>query len=305
MAVLRQPSPGNRARIASERVLRLAERQWGVVARWQLTQCGVGGSAISRWVAAGRLHRVYPGVYAVGHRAISTEGRLLAAVLYAGRGAALSHATAASWLGLISYLPDTTHVTSPRRRRSRVGVRVHRARDFDRVRHRGLPVTPVARTLVDFAAIAPLEQVRKAVAEADYMRILDLDGIDVIARRGRAGSARLKRALVLHRPQYAQTLSPLEDRFLDLCSLHRLPFPEVNMIVADHKVDALWRRQRVIVELDGRQAHGTEVRMANDRDRDLALRSAGYSVLRYSWRQVTQEPAAVAADVRRALRERG
>lgn len=170
--------------------------------------------------------------------------------------------------------------------------------------HRGLPVTPVARTLVDFAAMAPLGQVRKAVAEADYMRVLDLDGIDVITRRGRTGSAKLKRALALHWPQYAQTLSPLEDRFLDLCRCHRIPLPEVNVIVAGHKVDALWRQQRVIAELDGRRAHGTEARMANDRDRELALRAGGYSVLRYSWRQVTRQGPEVAADVRRALRER-
>lgn len=82
-------------------LLRVADRQWGVVARWQLENCGLSGTTISRWVAAGRLHRVHPGVYAVGHRAVCREGRLLAAVLYAGRGAALSHASAASWWGLL------------------------------------------------------------------------------------------------------------------------------------------------------------------------------------------------------------
>jgi very-short-patch-repair endonuclease len=171
--------------------------------------------------------------------------------------------------------------------------------------HKGLPVTPVARTLLDFASVAPLDRTRKAVAEADYLRLLDLDAIGEFVGMGSAGSAGLRKALSLHRPEYARTLSPLEDRFLDLCRRHRLPLPEVNVIVADHKVDALWRQQRVVVELDGRRAHGTEARMANDRDRELALRSGGYSVLRYSWRQVTQEHAAVAADVRCALRERG
>ena len=87
------------------RILRMAERQWGVIARWQLLECGLSVAAISRWVSAGRLHRIYPGVYAVGHAALSTEGILLAAILYAGPGAALSHASAAHWWGLLLYCP--------------------------------------------------------------------------------------------------------------------------------------------------------------------------------------------------------
>jgi hypothetical protein len=304
MALLSQSTPGNRARIALERVLRLADRQWGVIARWQLERCGVSGSAISRWVASGRLHRIYPGVYAVGHRAISIEGRLLAAVLYAGRGAALSHATAARWWNLIPYLPDTAHVTSPRRRRSLNSVRVQHAPGIVRVVHRGLPVTTVARTLLDLASVAPLDRLRAAVAEADYQRRLDLDAIDALMVNGRSGSATLRRALALHHPQYAHTLSPLEDRFLDLCVRHRIPLPEVNVMIAGHKVDAVWRERRLVVELDGEPAHGTEVRIARDRDRELTLRTAGYSVLRYSWRQVTRERSVVAADIRRGLQHR-
>jgi very-short-patch-repair endonuclease len=305
MAGSSESTLGNRTRIHLIRVLRLAERQWGVVARWQLEQCGLSSAAISRWVASGRLHRIYPGVYAVGHRAICTEGRLLAAVLYAGPGAALSHASAASWWGLLSYLPSSTHVCSPVQRQSPKGVCVHRAKRIDRVMRHGIPVTPVARTLVDFASIAPLESVRKAVAEADYWRILDLSAIDALTGMGRAGSTRLKRALELHRPQYARTLSPLEDRFLDLCRRHRIPLPEVNLTVCGYKVDALWRAERVIVELDGRSAHGTDARMERDRGRELALRAGGCWVLRYSWRQVTREGPAVAEDVRRVLKTRG
>src|SRR5215217_5719845 len=117
MAGSSQSSPGNRDQIALTRrfqcVARLAERQWGVVADWQLTQCAVSKSAIARWVAAGRLHRIYPRVYAVGHTALCMEGQLLAAILYAGPGAALSHGSAAYWWGLLPYLPDAIDVTSP------------------------------------------------------------------------------------------------------------------------------------------------------------------------------------------------
>src|SRR3954447_14529294 len=164
MAGSTQSTSGKRTRIALTRVLRLAEAQWGVIARWQLEQCGISTGAIARLAAPRRLHRIYPGVYALGHRAICTEGRLLAAILYAGPGAALSHASSTHWWGLLPYVPDTVHVTSPRRRRSLEGVRVHHRGSVERVMHRGLPVTPVARTLLDFASVAPLAAVRKAVA---------------------------------------------------------------------------------------------------------------------------------------------
>src|SRR5438552_1548927 len=196
-----------RMRITPTRLLQLAEGQWGVVARWQLERCGLSAAPISSWAASGRLRRIYPGVYAVGHRALPLEGRLLAVVLYAGPGAALSHASAAHWWGLLPHLPEITDVTSPRRRRSIEAVRVHRAERLERAMHRGLPVTPVARTLLDFAAVAPLGQVRKAVAEADFKHWLDLAAIDEVTGVGRPGSAKLRRALAFHRPEFARTKS--------------------------------------------------------------------------------------------------
>ena len=167
--------------------------------------------------------------------------------------------------------------------------------------HRGLPVTPVARTLVDFAGLAGSVRVRKAVAEADFQRRLDLDDIESITRNGLKGSASLRRALTHHSPEYARTLSPLEDRFLDLCRRHRLQLPEVNVELCGYLVDVLWRGERLVVELDGSAGHGTDAQRTRDHARDLALRAAGYRVHRYSWRQVTRERPAVAADIRRAL----
>jgi very-short-patch-repair endonuclease len=308
MAGSSESIPGNREQINLTRVMRavleLAERQWGVAAQWQLRKRGLSTSAISRWVYSGRLQRIHAGVYAVGHRVLCVEKQLLAAILYAGHGAALSHTSAAHGWELLPYLPKTVGVVSPRQRRSLPDVRVHRARRVGRVMHRGLPVTPVARTLLDLASVAPLDRVRKAVAEADFQRRIDREAINAITGVGRPGSARLKKALSRHRPEYARTLSPLEDRFLDLCRRHLIPFPEVNVVVAAYMVDALWRNEGLIVELDGGPAHGTEAQMARDLDRELALRAAGDSVLRYSWRQVTQQGAGVAADVRRALRKR-
>jgi very-short-patch-repair endonuclease len=167
--------------------------------------------------------------------------------------------------------------------------------------HKGLPVTPVEKTLLDLASVAPLERVRKAVAEADFRQRLDLGAIDRVTGVGRPGSAKLKRALALHRPEYARTRSELEILFLDLCRRHRLPLPEVNVKVGPHTVDALWRAERLVVEVDGGDGHTSYAQMQRDRQRDLDLRRAGNSVLRYSWRQVRRQHAEVAADVRRAL----
>jgi len=301
-----QSSCENRKRIALtrlfHRIVRIAERQWGVIADWQLIECGMSRPAITRWVASGRLHRIYPRVYAVGHTALCTEGRLLAAVLYAGPGAALSHASAAHWWGCLPYVPDPLDVSTPRRRRSLADVRVHIPGRIERVMLRGLPVTPVPRTLLDFASVAPLARVRKAVAEADFLQLLDLGAIDAVTGIGRAGSARLNRALALHRFEYARTRSDLEDLFLDLCRRHRLPFPEVNVRVGVHTVDALGRNERVVVEVDGGDGHSSYAQMQRDRERDLYLRQRGYMVRRYAWRQVKARHAAVAADVRRSLR---
>jgi very-short-patch-repair endonuclease len=67
-------------------------------------------------------------------------------------------------------------------------------------------------------------------------------------------------------------------------------------------VDAAWFEQRVVVELDSHLAHGTPSKLENDHRRDLELRAAGYTVLRYTWQQVTQTPERVVADLRRELR---
>src|SRR4051812_36369972 len=138
----------------------LAARQHGVVCRAQLHACGLGDRAIHDRVAAGRLHRVHRGVYAVGHMALTRDGRLLAAVLACGPGAVLSHATAASVWGLRHSNAARIHVTVPSAagRSGPAIVRLHRVatlRDEHRTRVGRLPVTTPARTLFDLAATVP------------------------------------------------------------------------------------------------------------------------------------------------------
>ena len=293
-----------RARQDKLAVAALAGRQWGVIARAQLERTGVGRMTISRWLQDGHLHRLYPGVYAVGHRALSIEGRLAAALLYAGPGAMLSHATAAWWWGLWEAAPSRIHVSAPGRRRSVPGLAVHGRRRLERVWHRRLSVTTVAQTLLDLAIDAAPMALRRALAEAEYRRLVKLDAVAAVARRGVAGSAALNTAVTSHRPELALTRSRLEERFLALCEAEAIPIPQVNATVCGLEVDALWEEQRVVVELDGGAAHGTPAAVERDRRRELRLRVAGYLVLRYSRGQVSTQPRTVAADLRRTLAAR-
>ena len=118
---------------AKVRLAEVAARQWGVVSVAQLAEMGIGRAVVSRWAEERRLHRIYPRVYAVGHPALGLEGRLAAALFYAGSGAALCGVTAGSWMGLLGAQPRRVHVAIPGRRRSLRDVRVHEQRSLERV----------------------------------------------------------------------------------------------------------------------------------------------------------------------------
>ncbi len=280
----------------------LAARQWGRLHRRQLKDAGVSDAMISRWVADGYLHRVLPRVYAVGHTASGPEADLAAALLYAGPGAMLSHATAAWWWELIDRQPPQLHVSTPRSCSSpALHIEIHGRRELPRLLHRRLPVATVAQTLLDLATQTTERRLKRALAEADFRRLLDPRAIEALLRQGQRGGVALRRALHRYQPDLAHTRSELEHRFLELCESGSLPRPELNATVCGLMVDALWRDQKVVVELDGQAAHGTAAQMGRDHSRDLTLRAAGFTVLRYTWRQITREAGLVLVDLRRAL----
>jgi very-short-patch-repair endonuclease len=276
----------------------VAGRQFGRVRGDQLS---VNRSTIARWVADGYLHGELPGVYAVGHAASTTESKLAAALLYAGRGAMLSHGTAAWWWGLINYPPRVIHVSTANRRKSRTGIQIHERRRVERVERNGLPVTSVAQTLVDFAAEIEHGLLRFALANADYHDLLDVSAVEAVCGRGTPGSARLKRALAAHRPELAYARGRNERLLIELCESHHLPLPKLNVYRHGWLVDAVWDAQRLVVELDDYGGHRTRAQLESDHRRDLELRAAGYIILRYTGRQLTETPDAVALDIRQHL----
>ncbi len=275
----------------------VAARQSGRISFDQLRTTGVGRATITAWRRSGYLHRVLPRVYAVGHEGGSIEADLAAALLYAGPRAMLSHGTAIWWLELLKYPPAQIQVSTPRRVQSRADIVVHGDRRLERIWHNRLAMTTPSQAILDFAATGPPDLLRLVLANADYHDLLDVDQLLRMTGRGIAGSAALKHALDIHLPQLAHTRSDLEILLLTFCEAQRVPIPDINVYVHGFLLDAIWREQRVVVEVDGWRGHRTPAQLYANHQRDLELRARGHVVLRYAKRQFRIAPAAVAKDL--------
>jgi very-short-patch-repair endonuclease len=280
----------------------LAEHQHGLIARRQLLSLGVPQRTITSWISLGILIRVVPRVYSLEHRDATVERDLLGAILYAGPGAMLSHATAAWWRGLIDHRPcGPIEVSTPRHVRSLNGLRVYGRREVERTVYRGVPITGPAQTVLDLAATQEMRLLRRALAVLDYRRELDLETLDALSGRGRPGSAPLRRALGIHQPRLAYTNGRFEEDFVHLCERFRVPIPRVNVYVHGVLVDAYWPRDALVVELDGGRNHSTRAQRRVDKRKELTLREHGITVVRYDWDLLHDEPKRICRDLTRQL----
>jgi very-short-patch-repair endonuclease len=290
------------------RVAGIARRQHGVITIRQLEVAGLGRNAVTLRVRAGRLHRLYRGVYAVGHLALSSEGQWMAAVLACGKrdpsldvgatesvlgywGATLSHRSAAELWQLLRATegPIDVSVAAGGGRKKQAGIRVHRPRALQPASVtlcKGIPVTTPGRTIADLhrasrggIRLISSRELRRAVRQAGVLGLpIDVElGLD-------------------------RTRSDLEGAFLELCRRHHLPFPEVNVRIGPHLVDFLWRNRMLVVETDGYAYHRGRIAFEDDRARDLDLRARGFEVIRLAEKQVNEEPGLVAEVVGAALR---
>lgn len=262
----------------------VAARQHGVVTAAQLREPGLTSGAISYRVRTGGLHPVYRGVYALGHARLSREGRWMAAVLAAGDGAVLAGLSAAvlweSWRRRV----QGVDVLAPTQRRSHRGVRVHRARTLDprdvTVRD-GIPVTTVARTLVDLTDVLTPAQLANVIHEAAFRTRFDSAATRAAMERasGRRRLAVLEQALALNADGSAGTRSALEDRFLALAREAGLPAPLTNaaVVAGGRRFEVDFRWSTLCVEVDG-GGHARARTRREDRARDAALRAAGYTI---------------------------
>lgn len=289
-------------------IAEIAERQHGVVARWQLLGLGVGRGAIARRLEADRLHLIHRGVYAVGHRRITQMGWWMAAVLACGPDAVLSHRSAAVLWGILEGSPTRVDISVPRQRGGRDGVRLHLASldEDERTVRAGIPVTTVARTLLDLAAVLQPHELNRALERAEALRLSDRTPLVALIERhrGRRGTANLK-AAIKEGLRPAVTKSELERRFLSLLDEAELPRPQTNVWLnlggEWMEVDCAWPEQRVIVELDGRTYHQTTAAFERDRKRDRRAQAHGWRPIRVTDRALRQEPDALVADVRALL----
>lgn len=272
----------------------LARRQHGVLSIRQLRRLGYSYSSVQRAAAAGRLHRLHHGVYAVGHTSLSLQGWCLAAVLASGSGALLSHCSAGWLLGLIPTRPVPIHVTTPVPRKRRGSIRIHHSRTLintDRALEQGIPVTSVARTALDLAAVVRFRSLRRLLRRSEELEVFDLaDFRSVLARnRGHRGAFPLERALAIYEPPRF-TRSELEREFLRLVEEAVLPRPVTAFVVAGYELDVYWPELRFAVELDVYDTHGTHESFEEDRRRDEDLKLAGVELVRVTGRRLEREP---------------
>jgi hypothetical protein len=296
-----------RTRVGHGALAELAAKQHGVVSTGQLGELGYGKNSVAKAASVGRLHRIHRGVYVVGHRRLTWEGRCMATVLAAYPSVA-SHRSAGWLWGLLQSRPDTMHVTCRKSRHAERTFVTHAA-DLTRVdltRRDGIPVTSLPRTILDLAADSPQRTVARYIRRADDDKVFDLRAMEELLERSRGhrGRAKVLAALETYEDSPAFTRSDLERRFLEVVTAAGLPAPSMNYATEGFELDAYWADHRFAVELDVYSTHGSRLSFEEDRERDDALLHAGIETTRVTGKRLEREPATVAESLRAHLARR-
>jgi hypothetical protein len=296
---------------ATVRLAELAARQHAIVDLTDLETLSIGRPTAGRWASAGRLHRLYPGVFSVVPPSLlSEEGEWLAAVKAGGPHAALSHGPAgqAQWI-VDRSLHRAMHVTvSDRVRRRPEGIVIHRPRLYDPsvdvIVRQGIPMTTPTRTVWDLAATDLPSVTRRAYERAEAKSRIDRTRLRELlaAKPHHRGAGLLHRLLAQGYLPLARVRTWLEQLLIHICSEHGLPQPAVNVPLLGYEADFLWEREKFVVEADGGD-HLTPRQRDKDNERDIAFGRAGYLVRRYSSTAMGHEPR-VEREVRSILLER-
>jgi very-short-patch-repair endonuclease len=290
---------GGEASTTVERELaRIASAAHGVVTRGELLRAGVTSKQLDQRLRTGLLFREYRGVYRVGHRAPSLEARYLAAVRACGQKALLSGRAAGHLLGMLKGVAPAPEVTVPTARQV-PGVMTRRTRRLDaqdRMTWRNIPVTTVARTIVDLAASLSTGDLARACHEAGVRHGTTPAMVeDVLARRpGSPGAAKLREIL---RGDVRITLSRLESRFLELLRDAGLVLPKTNRPAGGRRVDCRWPEQRLTVELDSYRYHHSRHAWEQDLRREREARARGDDFRRYTYGDVFEQPEFMLAEL--------
>lgn len=278
------------------RVGAVAARQDAVVTWDQLRYLGLGPGAIEHRVRRGLLHRLHPGVFCWGTLIESPWMRARAALYACGRGSIVAADAACGLIGIRGHPPGAIEITVIGRRVRRTGIRAHNVARVARadVREiRGIPVSSPARALLEIAPRLTARELADAVEQAQIKRLVTKRDVEqAIERAGPRPGVVALRAL-LEEPAF--TRSWAERRVVALMRAARLPRPVFNAEVEGFEVDALWRRERVVLEYDSYAFHLTKGALERDRRKTAALQRGRYVVLRTTWRELTQESHALVA----------
>jgi very-short-patch-repair endonuclease len=286
----------------------LAARQYGVVARDQLNDLGYSDTAIMRAVDSGRLHAWHRSVFAVGHQGLSPHGLCMAAVLFRGRGALISYQSAIWLWGLEKTLEIPVHVSVRWRGHAQDAIGLHHCpalRDDDIAETERLPVTGVARTLLDYASEAKPYRLSRAVDQADRLELLDLAAVDLITEEvhGHRGRTPLLKVMTIYREK-AFTRSGGEKRMLAALADVGVRRPAVNNFVEGYELDFYWEGERFAVELDSWEFHRGRRSFEEDRKRQEDLAMAGIETIRITGTRLRREPRKVAMRIAAHLERR-
>jgi very-short-patch-repair endonuclease len=284
---------GQESDTRSARAWRLAGTQHGIVTRRQLLALGYGPRSIEHRVARGRLFPVSLGIYAVGWPALNQKRRWMAAVLAGGKGAVLSHRSAAA-LWEIGAAPEERIEVSVRRRceLDRPGI-LFRGRPtlspHDVLRRDDIPVTSPVQTLVDLATELDQIPLERAVNEADKRDLVDPEALreELVRFSGVPGVRPLRH--LLDKLFFRLSDSELEIYFRRIVRQAKLPMPLSKQLVNDFEVDFFWPELGLVVETDGLRYHRTPSAQTRDARRDRAHVMAGMTPLRFTHYEVRYE----------------
>jgi very-short-patch-repair endonuclease/predicted transcriptional regulator of viral defense system len=280
----------------------VAAGQLGLVTRADVVAAGGTDDIAKERVRAMQWQRLQRGVYLVAAARPTWEQRMLAACMAAGPGAVASHRAAAALWRLDGIRLGPLEITVPHQSEPiPSGVIVHRSTwlyEEERAQRAGVPVTSVARTLLDVGAVAPEVVVERALEDAVRRNLTTGAAVEQWlgsrSRRGCRGAATLRRVLEL-RGGARPAGSAAEVRLIRLLRdagiappVRQHPIPLLHGEVA--VVDLAWPRARVALEFDGYATHGGRRAWAHDLARDNAIRDAGWALRRVTWADLRDRP---------------
>jgi hypothetical protein len=230
----------------------------------------------------------------------------MAAVLAAGEGAFLSDLSVAALRRVSRFQAPIPHVLAPLRHRPIDGIILHSYRHLDPLDvtvFRGIPVTTVARMLVDLSDVLTKFQLANVIYQAAYRNRFDREATRRARRRanGRRNLHVLDQAIDLYLGGSAGTRSALEDTFLSLLQFAGITEPLVNTHLHNEEVDCHWPDRMLVVEVDGPGHRNRPPAQRDDARKDAKLNAAGYTVLRFTDIEIERRPEEVLARLLRCL----